>query len=199
MDAETLLGWRVSDTTLRARRDEWIAAGVFKALAGEALATYDRIIGLDFSECSVDGSQYKAPAGGEGTGPNPTDRAKSGWKWSLLADANGIPAGWATDGANRHDTILLEPTLTMVAERGLLADVETFHLDRGYDNGVVGALVARHGKIGDGATVYLMGGGRPDHQGPRLLEAPTIRHRRRQEARPSRDALAHRTHQQLAQ
>jgi transposase len=145
VDAETLLGAQVSDTTLRARRDEWIAAGVFEALVAEALAAYDRIIGLDFSECSVDGSQHKAPAGGEGTGPNPTDRAKSGWKWSLFADANGIPAGWTTNGANRHDTILLAPTLAMAAERGLLADVETLHLDRGYDNGVVRALVAGHG------------------------------------------------------
>ena len=145
VDAETLLGSQVSDTTLRARRDEWITAGVFEALAAEALAAYDRIIGLDFRECSVDGSQHKAPAGGDGTGPNPTDRAKSGWKWSIFADANGIPAGWATDGANRHDTVLLPATLTMVAERGLIADCQTLHLDRGYDNGVVRALVARHG------------------------------------------------------
>ena len=35
--AERLLGGAVSDTTLRARRDEWIAAGVFDELAAEAL------------------------------------------------------------------------------------------------------------------------------------------------------------------
>ena len=29
--AERLMGGRVSDTTLRARRDEWIDAGVFEA------------------------------------------------------------------------------------------------------------------------------------------------------------------------
>ena len=39
------------------------------------------------------------------------------WKWSLLCDRNGIPLGWATDGANRHDTRLLEMTLTEVKER----------------------------------------------------------------------------------
>ncbi len=37
-DAERLTGSKVSDTTMRARRDEWIAAGVFDALVTEALA-----------------------------------------------------------------------------------------------------------------------------------------------------------------
>ena len=46
----------------------------------------------------------------------------------------GIPIGWVIDGANRHDSILLEPTLQAVAARGLLSDVETLHLDRGYDS-----------------------------------------------------------------
>ena len=138
--AEHLLGGAVSDTTLRARRDEWTDAGVFDAVVSEALAAYDRIVGLDLSEVSVDGSQHKAPAGGQGTGKNPCDRAKSGWKWSLAVDANGIPVGWATDGANRHDSILFEPTLEAVGDRGLLFDVETLHLDRGYDSKAVQAL-----------------------------------------------------------
>ena len=42
--AERLLGNQVSDTTLRARRDEWVAAGVFDALAAEAVAAYDRVV-----------------------------------------------------------------------------------------------------------------------------------------------------------
>ena len=131
---ERLLGGAVSDTTLRARRDEWEEAGVFDALATEAVEAYDRICGLDLTETSVDGSQHKAPCGGPGTGRNPTDRAKRGWKWSLATDRNGIPVGWATEGANRHDSILFEPTLAAVDSRGLIADIETLHLDRGYDS-----------------------------------------------------------------
>lgn len=142
VDAERLVGNQVSDTTLRGRRDEWLAAGVFDMLAAEALAAYDRIIELDLSDCAVDGSQHKAPSGGEGTGPNPTDRGKSGWKWSLFTDRNGIPLGWATEGANRHDTVLFEPTMTRVVDRGLLADIETLHLDRGYDSAAVRDLCA---------------------------------------------------------
>ena len=72
----------------------------------------------------------------EGTGKNPTDRAKLGWKWSILTDRNGIPIGWAIDGANRHDSVMLEPTLKAAAELGLLADIETLWLGRGYDSDV---------------------------------------------------------------
>ncbi|MGH3441081.1 MAG: hypothetical protein ACRDUY_03375, partial [Nitriliruptorales bacterium] len=72
---------------LRRRRDDWIAAGVFDALADEAIAGYDRIRGLDLSEVSVDGSLRKAPCGGDGTGPNPTDRGKSGWSGREAAPA----------------------------------------------------------------------------------------------------------------
>jgi len=122
------------ETTLRNRRTEWLNAGVFDKLVEEALAGYDRIIGLDLSEVAIDGSLHKAPCGGEGTGPNPTDRAKTGWKWSVATDLAGIPIGWVIDGANRNDSILLEPTLQAVSDRGLLHDVETLHLDRGYDS-----------------------------------------------------------------
>jgi transposase len=133
-DAERLCGNKVSDTTVRGRRDEWIAAGVFDSIAAEAISGYDRIIGLDLADVAVDGSLHKSPCGGEGTGPNPTDRAKLGWKWSILTDTAGIPFGWTADGANRNDSILLAPTLDDAAARGLLEDVETLWLDRGYDS-----------------------------------------------------------------
>ena len=125
---------KASETTLRARRTEWLVAGVFDKLVEEAIAGYDKIIGLNLSEVAVDGSLHKAPCGGEGTGPNPTDRGKTGWKWSVATDLFGIPIGWVIDGANRNDSILLEPTLQAVAARGLLLDLETLHLDRGYDS-----------------------------------------------------------------
>ncbi|MCA1677200.1 MAG: IS5 family transposase [Actinobacteria bacterium] len=133
VDIEAILDHRVSDTTLRARRDEWIAAGVFERLKDEALAAFDRIIELDLAEVSLDGSLHKAPYGGEGTGPNPTDRGKLGWKWSVASERHGVPIGWTIDGANRNDIRLLGATLDAVADAGLLADIDTLHLDRGYD------------------------------------------------------------------
>ena len=134
---EAILGYRVSDTTLRARRNEWVDAGVFDELREHALHAYDKMIGLDLAEVAIDGSLHKAPCGGEGTGKNPTDRGKLGWKWSIATEAKGIPIGWAIDGANRNDVKLLTPTLVDLDRDGLLGDIETVHLDRGYDYPVI--------------------------------------------------------------
>ena len=145
VDIEAILEHRVSDTTLRARRDEWIAAGVFERLKTEATAAFDRIVGLDLDDVSLDGSLHKAPYGGEGTGPNPTDRAKLGWKWSVASERHGVPIGWVIDGANRNDVRMLVPTIDAVADAGLLADIDTLHLDRGYDYPVVREHLAAFG------------------------------------------------------
>ncbi len=134
-----------SETTLRRRRDEWWAAGVFDGLVDETLEGYDRIIGLDLSEVAVDGSQHKAPFGGEGTGPSPVDRGKCGWKWSIATDRHGIPIGWEPAAANQVDSKLLDATLDGVAARGLLAEIGTLHLDRGYDNANVRAICTEFG------------------------------------------------------
>ena len=137
VDAERLTGNVVSDTTLRARRDEWTRAGVFDRLAEMMLATYDAEIGLCLDDVAVDGSMHKAPCGGEGTGKSPVDRGKLGWKWSIATDEVGIPIGWIADRANHNDCVLLPETLDEVAKRGLLGRISTLHLDRGYDNGNV--------------------------------------------------------------
>ena len=141
---EALMEYKVSDTTLRARRNEWIKADVFTKLEAETRAGYDRIIGLDLSVVAIDGSIHKAPCGGEGTGKSPVDRGKLGHKWSVAADANGIPIGVALDGANRNDLKLLEPTLDSIVTNGLLADIELLTLDRGYDYPVVRQRLAAY-------------------------------------------------------
>jgi transposase len=133
VDIEAIMDFEVSDTTLRARRDEWIGAGVFDLLAVEALTAYDRIITLDLDVVAIDGSLHKAPCGGEGTGKSPVDRAKLGWKWSVAAEGAGIPIAWSIDGANRNDVAMLDPTLDAITATGLLADIGTVTLDRSYD------------------------------------------------------------------
>jgi hypothetical protein len=60
VDIEAILDWQVSDTTLRARRDEWINAGVFERLKAEALGAFDRIIELDLDDVAIDGSAQGA-------------------------------------------------------------------------------------------------------------------------------------------
>lgn len=141
-DTERLLGMRVSDTTLRTRRDEWVKAGVFDRLVEEALAAYDRIIGLDLSEVVVDTFSAKAPYGGEDTGRNPADRGKTGVKWSVVTEAQGLPIGWVVAPANHHDVTLLAPTLDKVVDQGLIPDIGTLHLDKGYDSNNARSLIA---------------------------------------------------------
>jgi transposase len=103
---------RCSATTLRRRRDEWIAAGVMDRLAQLARDGYDKLIGLELHDLAVDGCSTKAPCGGEVAGRNPTDRGKLGIKRSTLTDAGGLPLGVITAPANRHDHPLLAPPST---------------------------------------------------------------------------------------
>lgn len=44
-----------SATTIRTRRDEWIAAGVFEELEQLCLEAYDRVVGLELDNLTVDG------------------------------------------------------------------------------------------------------------------------------------------------
>ena len=136
------------ETTLRRRRDEWVAVGAYLRLADEAIGAYDRVIGLDLSEVSVDGSLHKAPCGGEGTGPNPPIGARPAGS-GRSPPTQRHPVGWVTDGANRNDCVLLPATLDAVGARGLLEDIETLHLDRGYDNNVVRSRLCHERGIDD--------------------------------------------------
>ena len=66
------------------------------------------------------------------------------------------PTRWASRSAgslrpaNRNDSVLLPATLEAVDDQGLLDEISTLHLDRGYDNGVVRRMwPARHRRSGD--------------------------------------------------
>ncbi len=70
------------------------------------------------------------------TGPNPTDRGKSGVKRSVLTDAQGIPVGLAVDGAHRHDMKLVRTTVDSVPVQRPAPSPEQpqgLCLDKGYD------------------------------------------------------------------
>ena len=138
-----------SATTLRRRRDAWIAAGIFDALRRAVLAAYERLIGLDLSDVSVDGCLTKAPCGGDCTGRSPVDRAKGGLKRSQLADGAGVPITAVPAPANVRDHLLLPTTLdvlTGLLERvGAVPAETTVHLDAGYDYRPCRAELAERG------------------------------------------------------
>jgi putative transposase len=85
---------------------------------------------------------------GKKTGPNPTDRAKSGAKRSLLTEGHGIPIGLAIDGANRHDMKLVRATLESIVVTRPEPDEtkkQNVCLDKGYDFDEVRAILAEFG------------------------------------------------------
>jgi putative transposase len=96
------------------------------------------------------GHWAKPGSGGKKTGKNPTDRAKSGTKKSLLVEAQGGPLAAVIAGANIPDCKLLDETIrAIVVQR---PDPETVEqnlcLDAGFDNPSGRAAIAEHGYIG---------------------------------------------------
>lgn len=123
-------------STAHDRYQEWVEAGVFLKLWQAGVEQFDELKGIDWAWLSMDGAMTKAPLGGEDTGPNPTDRAKSGVKRSLLTEGHGVPLGLAVEGANRHDMKLVRPTIeSIVVERPKPNEEQPqgMCLDKGYD------------------------------------------------------------------
>jgi len=89
---------------------------------------------------------------GKKSGPNPTDRAKSGVKRSLLTEAAGIPVGLVVEGANRHDCKLMRATLESVPlsiEEKRQVQAQTVEqglcMDAAYDSHEVRAMAQEFG------------------------------------------------------
>lgn len=124
-----------SDRTIRRRLAEWAKAGLGPELLRIGLAAYDRMIGLDLDDLSVDGSITKSPCGGEVSVRSPVDRGKQGTKRSVAGDGDGIPLHLVAARAGDHDSPLLEPTLAGICDMiGPLPDQPCMQLDRGYDS-----------------------------------------------------------------
>ena len=138
-----------SATTLRDRRDEWIAHGVIERLRTIALEAYDRFIGLELSDVAVDCCITKAPCGGERAGKSPVDRGKRGLKRSVAVDGRGTPLGSVTAPANRNDSPLLAPSLDAAGSLGMVARGATVHLDRGCDSGPTRELLLERGLLAE--------------------------------------------------
>ncbi len=136
-------------TTIRDRRDGWIAAGVFTRLKDLVVEAFDRIVGLELGDVAVDGCITKAPGGGQAAGRSPVDRGKRGMKRSALVDADGVPLGRVIAPANRHDAPLLAPTLDLLGNLGPLPEDVTVHLDAGYDSAPARQELADRGLRGE--------------------------------------------------
>lgn len=128
----------------------WAHRGLGQKLHAITLAAYDKIIGLELDDLAIDGCIMKAPCGGDKAGPSPGDRRKGGLKRSVATDAGGVPLGIVSEGANRHDSPLLDPTITAAKEQvGALPEKPLVHLDSGYDGQPSRDVLTDHDMIGE--------------------------------------------------
>ena len=133
-------------STVHDRFQEWSGAGVFAHLWATGLIEFDASVGLDWTWQALDGAMTKAPLGGEGTGPNPTDRGKSGTKRHLLTEGHGLPVGLVVTGANRNDMTQVEAVLDA---RAVVSFEAEQHLcaDKGYDYDSVRSALSASGYV----------------------------------------------------
>lgn len=83
------------------------------------------------------------------TGPNPTDRAKSGCKRHVLIDGRGVPLGLLISGANLHDKWAALASIDTVKRFAPSHRKRPTHccLDKGYDFGDVEQGLKKRGII----------------------------------------------------
>ena len=96
---------------------------------------------------AVDGCITKAPCGGEQAGKSPVDRGKQGTKRSTVVDACGIRLGAIVAPTNRHDSLLLDETLTTLETLGPPPERVSEHVDRGYDSGTTREKLKARGLV----------------------------------------------------
>ena len=122
---------RACGSTLRRRLDQWSAMALLRRVHVALIrmvrsgpeASWDVIV----DSCSV-----RAKRGGELTGPNPTDRGKSGTKYHVVVSTEGIPLGVIPSAANVHDTRLF-PHLLRLAQ-AVCSAIGRLYADAGYDS-----------------------------------------------------------------
>jgi transposase len=90
----------------------WHRAGVWRQLHALLLAELNGADQIDWERALIDASFAKAPEGGEDTGPNPTDRGKSGSKHHVLTDAQGVPLTATVTAANVNEVTQVFEVLT---------------------------------------------------------------------------------------
>ncbi len=128
-----------SGRTAHRRLRLWQSLGVWEKIHELLLEFLRRDNKLDLDIAVIDSTMVPAPGGGDATGPNPTDRGKTGTKHTLLVDANGVPLAMHTTGANESDQKQVEPIIEKFPQvKGKPGRPKTrpdeAYMDRGYDS-----------------------------------------------------------------
>ena len=124
------------DSTVHGWFQRFVEDGVLEEIWAELVRECEALGAVQWEWQAADGVMGKSRFSGDKRGPNPTDRAKSGTKKSVIVEQQGGPLGVAIEGANVHDTKLLEQTIeAIVVERPDAEQlVQHLCLDKAYDN-----------------------------------------------------------------
>jgi transposase len=146
----------------------WHRAGVWRQLHAVLLAELNGADEIDWERALIDATFAKAPEGGEDTGPNPTDRGKSGSKHHVLTDGQGIPLAATVTAANVNEVTQVFQVLDAMPPVGgkpgpKRRKPERLQGDRGYDAepvrqrlrgmGIIPVLAERQTEHGTGLGV----------------------------------------------
>jgi len=139
----------VCSTVIHDRFQLWAQQGRFAKIMEVLLRFYNRTRRIQWTWQSIDSRSGAAPLGGEATGKNPTDRARSGSKIHLLVDQRGAPIAVQVTAANAADkTMVTEVVVAIAAKRP--SQQQHFCADRGYDYSDVHTFV-----LGAGYTPHI--------------------------------------------
>jgi transposase len=167
-DLPAELGWGCGKTCRQTLR-RWHRLGIWNDLHRILLEELHGAEHLDWSRALIDCAFAKAPLGGAGTGPNPTDRSKIGTKHHVVTDAQGVPLAATTTAANVNEVTMLLPLVDAIpAVRGRRGRPrrrpERVQGDRGVDaqsnreglrqRGIQPVLAKRQTEHGSGLGVY---------------------------------------------
>jgi transposase len=147
----------------------WHRGGVWRQLHAILLAELKGADAIDWERALIDASFAEAPEGGEDTGPNPTDRGRSGSKHHVMTDAQGVPLSATVTAANVPEVTQVFPVLTGMPPVGgkpgpKRQRPDRLQGDRGYDSepvrqllrwlGINPVLAARRTEHGSGLGVF---------------------------------------------
>src|SRR3954454_5274909 len=120
------------------RLHAWQEQGVWFALHQVLLEKLDDAGKIDWSRAAVDSTFARAFGGVQGSGKNPTDRAKPGVKQHVLVDGNGIPLAGDSTPANVPEIKELLPLAVtcgpLDAEGAPRRSPRSVYADRTYDS-----------------------------------------------------------------
>ncbi len=128
--------WYGASSSLHQRFQVWNQAGLWRKIYRVMVKYYHKKHHIQWKWQAVDSKLVPAPLGGPATGPNPTDRAKSGSKRHLWVDQRGAPLSISITAANAHDVTAILNLLNRPIVHRPKTKYTVHHLcaDKAYDS-----------------------------------------------------------------